>query len=204
MIFECLNNGMLESNCYLVGNNGEGVIIDAGVNTDDVISVVTKHGLKIKYIILTHVHIDHIYYLESLKEKTGAQVLMHRDDYENLKSPLYNCSFFFGESLILNDPDRYVSDGETIDLAGLTLEIIHTPGHTPGGICIKVEDKLFTGDTLFRLSIGRTDLGRGDMDDLLNSVRKKLMILPDDTVVYPGHNDSSTIGFEKKNNMYLK
>jgi glyoxylase-like metal-dependent hydrolase (beta-lactamase superfamily II) len=141
--------------------------------------------------------------MEELREKFDAKVLIHEADAESLSDPWYNGSMLFGLETVFKDADILLKDGDIITVGETKLEIIHTPGHTPGGICIKAGNCLFTGDTLFKLSIGRTDLGNGDENSLMDSLRNKLMKLEDDTVIYPGHGASSTIGYERHNNPYI-
>lgn len=197
MILECLPNGMFESNCYVLGVNGEGAIIDAGVDVTQVRKIVDDNKLKVKYIILTHGHIDHICELDELRSAVGGSVAIHEDETEFLTNPVFNCSFVFGSNRIFKPADITLKDGDVLTLGDTKLEIIHTPGHSPGGMCIKVGGIVFTGDTLFRHSIGRTDLPGGNKHNIITSIKNKLFVLPDETLVYPGHNDASTIGLEK-------
>jgi glyoxylase-like metal-dependent hydrolase (beta-lactamase superfamily II) len=201
MILECLPNGMFESNCYVLGVNGEGVIIDAGVDVSHVLKIVESNKLKIKYIILTHGHIDHICQIDKLRAAVGGSVAIHEKDADFLTNPVFNCSFIFGTDRTFKPTDITLKDGDVLKLNDINLEIIHTPGHTPGGMCIKSGGMVFTGDTLFRCSTGRTDLPGGSRDNIVKSIKNKLFVLPDETLVYPGHNDASTIGFEKRNNI---
>jgi hydroxyacylglutathione hydrolase len=203
MILKRLPTGMLASNCYIMGNDNEGVIIDPGANSEDILEMVRQTGLNIKYIILTHAHVDHIVSVDEIRYKLKAKVLIHQDDGESLSNPLHNGSNLFGIKKTFDPADILLKDKDIINLEDLRLEVIHTPGHTPGGICIKAKDNLFTGDTLFRMSIGRTDLGDGDNDDLMNSIRNELMTLDDKTVVYPGHGTATTIGYERKYNPFI-
>jgi hydroxyacylglutathione hydrolase len=203
MILECLPTGMLNSNCYILGDAGEGAIVDAGVNEREIVDLVNKTGLKINYIILTHPHLDHIYFLDKIKSKTGAKVLIHKADAAALTDSNLNGSRLFGVDYAFEKADVLLKDGDVVNLGGLKLEIIHTPGHTPGGICIKAGNCIFTGDTLFKMSIGRTDLGNGNYEDIINSIREKLMKLDDDTIVYPGHGEATTIGCEKRHNPFI-
>lgn len=203
MILKRLPTGMLDSNCYIIGNNNEGVIIDPGANSEDILEMIKQAGLNIKYIILTHAHVDHIVSVDEIRYKLKAKVLIHQDDAESLSNPLHNGSNLFGIRKTFDPADVLLKDKDKIDLAGLKLEIIHTPGHTPGGICIKIDDNLFSGDTLFRMSIGRTDLGDGDYDNLMDSIKNKLMSLDDKVVVYPGHGTATTIGYERKYNPFI-
>lgn len=160
--------------------------------------------LKVQYIILTHSHIDHILYMDELREITGAPVLIHSAEADCTANRWMNGAAIFGVDKQNGRPDRTVKDGEVLKLgASGLLEIIHTPGHSPGGICIKVGNAVMTGDTLFQSSIGRTDIGNGDINTLLDSIRNKLFTLSEDTVVYPGHGATTTIGREIAGNPYV-
>lgn len=203
IVFKRLATGMLGSNCYILGDKGEGVIIDPGADSGEILKIVKSEELQIKYIIITHVHIDHIYFVDEVSEETGAKVIAHQGDAAAFADQRFNGSALFGLNKTFKPADIVVNDGDIIEAGGLQFEIIHTPGHTPGGISIKLKDKVFTGDTLFRMSIGRTDLGNGDQDDLIRSIKSRLFCLDDDTIVYPGHGTTSTIGYEKKHNPYV-
>jgi hydroxyacylglutathione hydrolase len=203
MIYKRLNTGMLGSNCYLIGDEGEGAIIDPGASSKEILHMVEESGLKIKYIILTHAHLDHICSVDRIREKLGALVAIHEEDASALSDSWANGASLFGSNETYKDADIKLKDGQILEVGNLKVEIIHTPGHTEGGICIKVGNKVFTGDTLFRMSIGRSDLGRGDHDELMNSIRNKLMTLDDDVEIYPGHGTTSTIGYERKNNPFI-
>lgn len=203
MFLKRLGTGMFASNCYIIGDGNEGVIIDPGAKSRDVLDVIEKENFKIKYILLTHAHIDHIVSMDELRQTLNAKVLVHEDDAKALTDLWYNASSLFGLKTVFKDADGTLKDGDIIEAGDLKLEIIHTPGHTPGGICIKAGNAVFTGDTLFKMSIGRTDLGKGDMDQLMDSLINKLMKLADETIVYPGHGASTTIGYEKRHNPHL-
>lgn len=181
-----------DSNCYLYGQNGTAIVVDAGANAGSVQYYATQDGLKIKYIILTHGHWDHISHLEELKAKTGASVIIHKNDINLLQKdhPRFK-------------PDGVVNGGEIIKAGSLNLEIIHTPGHTPGSICIREGNAVFTGDTLFKQSVGRTDFEGGNAGDLAKSLQK-LMQLDDQITVCPGHEEATTIGDERKSNPFLQ
>lgn len=203
MIYKRLATGMYFSNCYILGDRGEGVIIDPGVDSKEIWKNVTQLGLSIKYIILTHSHIDHICHVEEIKTLTNAKVAVHHLDAKGLMDARYNGSALFGLSQTYSEADMLLKDEDALEAGGVQYEILHTPGHTPGGICIKAENKVFTGDTLFRNSIGRSDLGYGDEGELKHSIKTKLLALPDETEVYPGHGTFSTIGYERENNPFL-
>lgn len=203
MILEVLPIGLYGSNCYILGDDGEGVVIDPGVDAGEILRTAEKNSLKIKFIILTHGHIDHICHMDKLRDLTGAEVAVHKADSDTFSNPVLNGSVLTGQDISFRDADIFLKEGDVLEVGSLKLNIIHTPGHTPGGICIKVGNNVFTGDTLFRMSIGRTDLGRGNYEEIIDSIKNKLMILDDNVKVYPGHNESTTIGFERRNNPFL-
>ena len=202
MILKRLPTGMLASNCYIIGEDKKGVVIDPGASSEDIMEMARQANIDIEYIILTHAHVDHMISMEEIRNRIKAKVLVHQDDAKSLVDPWYNGSKLFGANKIFSPADILLKDKDIIDIGGLKLEIIHTPGHTPGSICIKTAGNLFTGDTLFRMSIGRTDLGNGDYNRLMDSI-KKLMTLDDETMVYPGHGTATTIGYERKNNPFV-
>jgi hydroxyacylglutathione hydrolase len=203
MIMRCLPTGMLSSNCYIIGDGGEGAVIDPGVKSSEIMEVLEAEGLGLKYVILTHVHLDHIISMEHLRRHYGAQVLVHRLDAGALVDPVRNGAGLFGLKTVFSAADICFEHGDVYRVGGQKLEIIHTPGHTPGSVCIKADGSLFTGDTLFRLSIGRTDLEGGNMKDMMDSLTNRLMTLEDEIRVYPGHGMQTTIGYERRNNPYL-
>jgi len=206
MILQKLCVGELSTNCYILGDEktNQGVVIDPGGDFDLIDENIEKLNLKIKYIILTHGHIDHIKALVPLKKKTKAKVLIHKEDLPILSDPTYNLSQFIGENGSFSEPDLLLKDGDTIEFGKKKLLVLHTPGHTPGSISLYTDNLLFTGDTLFCEGVGRTDLPGSSQEKLLNSVKQKLFTKPDDTEVFPGHGPSTTIGWEKKNNPWIK
>lgn len=177
-------------------------MIDPGVGAEDVKKVLDTQKFSLKYIILTHAHIDHIIQMEQLKNICGGKFVIHHDDAPLLGNPLLNCAALFGRDTVFPEADICVKDGDTLEIGGLKLEILHTPGHTPGGICIRAGNELFTGDTLFKLGMGRTDLGAGDERLLMKSL-SRLMKLDDGIKVHPGHGSATEIGYERSNNIYL-
>jgi glyoxylase-like metal-dependent hydrolase (beta-lactamase superfamily II) len=204
MKIKCFDTGILGSNSYIVWSGTEGVIIDAGVSDEEIMKYVNENNITIKYIILTHGHIDHICYSDSLRGQTGAKVVIHKNDNKLLSNPGLNGSRLFARDMVYGEADETVEDGEIITAGDLKFEVLHTPGHSSGSMCLKIEDKLFSGDTLFYLAYGRTDLPGGNQNELDNSFRSKLLKLDDNVEVYSGHGNSTTIGFERKNNSYIK
>ncbi|MDD4875641.1 MAG: MBL fold metallo-hydrolase [Dehalococcoidales bacterium] len=204
MIFKKLEVGPFASNCYIVGSKTtrEGIIIDPGDEADVILNTVKDLELKIKYIILTHGHLDHIGALKKVKEKTGAEIALHTNESESFQNQTINK--LFGISYPTPPPpDKLLNDGDKIDIGDLHFTVLHTPGHSLGGLCLIEKEIVFSGDTLFNSSIGRTDLPGGNYSQLINSINTKLMTLPDNTIVYPGHGPETTIGAERRSNPFL-
>ena len=205
MILKKLVVGPLASNCHIVGSAStkEGMIIDPADEAEEILQSIKELGLKISLIVLTHGHPDHVGALKEIKEATGAEVAIHTDDAESLQQQ--SLGFLFGLSYPAPPPpDRLLKGEDSIDIGDLHFGVLHTPGHTPGGICLLGHGVLFSGDTLFNYGIGRYDLPGGDYNQLMDSLRTKLMGLPDDTVVYPGHGPDTTIGAERRGNPFLQ
>ncbi len=206
MILQTLPVGPLATNCYILGceKTHAGAIIDPGGDEEKIIDEVAGKKLEIKYIINTHAHMDHIQANEYIKKIYSCPVYMHEKDQELLRNPDQNLLSLLSDAQPeFPPPDKNLKEGEEIKLGNLSLLILHTPGHSPGGISIVVEKNVFTGDALFAGGIGRTDLPGGDYDLLIQSIKKKLLTLPDNFNVYPGHGPSSTIAIEKKENPFL-
>lgn len=206
MIIECIPNNIVQSNVYVIAQNGEGVVIDCGCTVEKLMETVERLAVKIKYIILTHGHFDHIFFIDPVREKTGAKVCIHEMDAEYLADPgLNGLALFPLKGVTTFSPaDILLKDGDILECGGLVYKIIHTPGHTKGGICVLLENNIFTGDTLFKETIGRTDFPGGSSSDIKMSITEKLYKLPDGTIVYPGHGEDTTIGYEKKHNPYFR
>ena len=196
--------GQLGVNCYVVHDEDalEAAVIDPGDEFERIADLLDRQGISPKYILLTHAHYDHVCAAGELKDKYGAAIIMHEDEKETYRMTKALClSWGFTEE-DFPDPDKLVTEGNKIVLGGSAVEVLHTPGHTPGSVCFHLEGTLFTGDTLFRRSVGRTDLAGGDSAKLEGSL-KRLMSLPPDTRVYCGHGDETTIGEELMNNPFL-
>jgi glyoxylase-like metal-dependent hydrolase (beta-lactamase superfamily II) len=205
MIFKKFVVGPLEVNCYLVADNEtkEGIVVDPGDNVEEIYKFIEKEGIKVKYIINTHCHFDHSGGNKKLKELTGAQLLIHEKEkpiLDRMDTSASLWGFYVDKS---PEPDGYLKDGDVIKLGNINIEVIHTPGHSPGGICLKIGNKVITGDTLFAGGIGRTDFPGGDYDILIKSIKEKLFTMPEDTEIYPGHGPSSTIKNEKYFNPFF-
>lgn len=199
--------GALATNCYLVGceETRKAALIDPGDDGEKILAAVKKSGFQVDYIINTHGHVDHIGANRKVKEATGAQLLIHKDDADFLTNPSKNLSGLMAKQNTGPAADRLLDDGDKINIGNtVTLEVLHTPGHTPGCICLKGEDVIFTGDTVFAGSIGRTDLPGGSYTIIINSIREKLMALEGDFTLYPGHGPASTLREEKVSNPFLR
>ncbi len=204
MIVKKLVVGTFASNCYIVGSEStkEGMLIDPGADAKEILKNVKELGLDIKCIVLTHAHIDHIGAVSEVKEATGAEVAIHKDEAKSLGGR--SLSNLFGLSYSAPPPpDRLLKGGDSIDIGELHFLVLHTPGHSPGGICLLGHDMVFSGDTLFNYGIGRTDFPGCSYNQIMDSIRTKLMVLPDDTMVYPGHGPDTTIGTERRGNPFL-
>ncbi|MGH7363643.1 MAG: MBL fold metallo-hydrolase [Candidatus Methylomirabilales bacterium] len=197
--------GPLQSNSYLLADEvtREAALFDPGMESEPVADVLARERLTVTAIINTHGHFDHVFGNAYFKAKTGAPLLVHRADLDLVKR-LEEQSLYFGfRATPSPPPDRFLEEGDEVRVGGIRLRVLHTPGHSPGGICLVTDGTAFVGDTLFAGSIGRTDLPGGSAETLLTSIREKLLTLPDDTVIYPGHGPATTIGHERRHNPFL-
>ena len=199
MEIKTFTSGPFQVNSYLIKLENEAIVIDPFQSKD-----ILKETKNIKYIILTHGHIDHILAVNEIKEKTNAKIAIHKEDLKLLNNENENMSISFNVKLKQIIPDILLEDNQVLELKNKKLKIIHTPGHTQGSISILTENNLFSGDTLFKDSIGRTDLPTGNLDQEINSIKTKLLPLSDNTIVYPGHGEITTLKQEKENNPFLK
>ena len=197
--------GIYGVNCYILycEESKEGIIIDPGGDVESILKIIEDKGIDIKSIVLTHGHGDHIGGVIELKEAFDLQVLIHKNDLIMVQDANINLSSSMAMGSVEFKPDQLLNDGDIIEVGKYKIEVIHTPGHTPGCICLKIGKYLFSGDTLFKESIGRTDFIGGSFDDIIKSIKEKLFKLDDDVVVLPGHGDSTTILAEKMYNPFI-
>ena len=205
MILKTLVVGPFASNCYIVGSesSGRGIIIDPGAEAKLIIRTVNDLGLTIPLIVVTHTHIDHLGALKSVKDETRAKFALHEAEAGLGVFSRMLSSMMGGSLSQLPKPDKLLKDGDTIDIDGLHFTVLHTPGHSPDGISLYGHRIVFTGDALFNYGIGRTDFPGCSYEQLMESIQNKLMTLPDETIVYPGHGSSTTIGEERRGNPFL-
>ena len=207
MIHEIIPVGPLQCNCSIIGDGTtrEAMVIDPGDEIEDILALVRKHNLLVKQIVITHAHIDHVGGAMKLRAATGAPILLNQNDYGLLKMLDVQAAWIGVPAPGKVEIDHSITTGETVSAGSHTAQILHTPGHTEGSICLyfQPEKKLIAGDTLFAGSIGRTDLPGGDMQKIMRSLHNTLMGLPDETVVVPGHGELTTIGEERESNPFL-
>lgn len=197
--------GPFQTNTYLVEDETtkQAILIDPTIDSESVLDKATARGLTIALILDTHGHVDHVYGNAFFKEQTGAPLAIHADDAPWLRSITQHATLFGIPARVSPEADRLLRDGDHIAVADLSFTVIHTPGHTPGSICLYGHGVLFAGDTLFEGSVGRTDLPGGNHEQLISSIKTKLLALPEQTTVYSGHGGTTTIGEEKEYNPFL-
>lgn len=192
-------------NCYLISKNSDAILIDASFNPSIIEEYIDSNNFNLKGILLTHAHFDHIGGLEQIRNKYKASVYVHEKERDWLTNPSLNGSdsFPYFGNVTSRPSENLISKENILEIDDFHIKVIHTPGHTPGSITYKINNWLFTGDTLFNHSIGRTDFVGGNQVQLINSIKKKIFIFTDKTIVLPGHGEQTTIGEEKKNNPFL-
>lgn len=208
MIQEVIPVGMLQCNCYILGDEatGEAVVIDPGDDIERVQEALDRHRLSAKYIVATHAHIDHVGGIEKLARSSGAAVMMHREDLPLYQNMAVQAAFLGVRPPGTVEVDHFLADGDRVRWASHSLEVLHTPGHSPGSLSLYLpgdEHRIFSGDTLFQASIGRTDLWGGSYEEILGSIEGKLLGFADQTPVFPGHGPATSIGEERRFNPFL-
>lgn len=198
--------GIYAANCYIAYSEDtkKGIVIDPGGDVDDIMAKIEEFNLNIKYIVLTHGHGDHIGGILELKSLIDVPVAIHKEDEYMLKDGSINLSSQMPMGTVELEADILLEDGDEISFGDLNAKVIHTPGHTPGGISLKIGNSIFTGDTLFAGSIGRTDFAGGSYEEIISSIKNKIIIYPEETIVYPGHGPATNIKLEKENNPFLR
>lgn len=236
LIHEIIPVGLLQCNCSILGDPAtrEAIVVDPGDDVERILEILREHRLKVRAIVSTHTHIDHVGGLEGLHLATGAPVLIHKDDLELYRHLELQAKWLGVATPAIAKIDEFLKEGDTLRWGDFAARILHTPGHTPGSISLVVDGhhdhaagppgesdpktsarahaghlyhdpaRLLAGDTLFQGSIGRTDLWGGSMPQILESIREKLLVLPDNVVVYPGHGEQTTIGEERERNPFLR
>ena len=197
--------GAFQENCWVIGNRrtSEAICVDPGEQADDIVHMASEMGVKIKLIANSHAHLDHVLGVRGVQSDDNAQFLLHEADLDILQGAAESAARFGMQVEQPPDPDHYIEDEQKVAVDGVELQVIHTPGHTRGSVCFYGHGVLFSGDTLFRNSIGRTDLPGGDFDQEMSSIVDKLLMLPDETIVLPGHMDQTTLGAERVQNPFI-
>lgn len=225
IIHEVIPVGLLQCNCSILGDpaTGEAIVVDPGDEVDRILEILTRHKLKPRVIVSTHAHIDHVGGLAALHKATGAPVLIHEADMPLYQGLDVQAQWLGVPTPVIAPIDSFVKEGDALRWGNFAARVLHTPGHTPGSISLVVDEQLtgtaqeltsvahhhappslLAGDTLFQGSIGRTDLWGGSYPEIILSIREKLLALPDDTVVHPGHGSATTIGDERESNPFLR
>ena len=198
--------GVFQENCWIIGNRRtrEAICVDPGGQPEDILHLANEMGMTIKLIACSHAHLDHVLGVRAIQAQTGASFLLHAADLEILRTVPASAQRFGLNAEAPPAPDATLDTVTKLEIEGLSLDVIHTPGHTPGSTCFYTNELLFSGDTLFRASIGRTDLPGGDHVQEMASIVDKLLLFPDETIVLPGHMDQTTIGHEREKNPFVR
>ncbi len=205
MIIRTVITGNIEENCHLIWNeNKHCLVIDPGDDCSRILKVIEQHHLFVEKIILTHGHYDHVGAVNELKKATGAIVIAHEEEKELILNPDLSLARYISPDFSVPQVDSYVKDGDVISAGDLSFTVMHTPGHTQGGMCLYGHGVLFSGDTIFYGTLGRWDFPTGNLSKLVHSITKRIFILPDDTVIYSGHGPATNVGAEKKQNEVLR
>lgn len=208
MIIQCIAGGLFLTNCYIIGDEetNEGIMVDPGEQTDDILKAVEDSGLNITRIVNTHTHIDHVAGVNEVKQKLGVPFYIHKKEQPVLDLLPESAKRFpqFGK-VTVPEVDGYIEEGDTVEIGSLKADVLLVPGHTWGSICLVIDENIISGDTLFAGSVGRVDLtGGSSMEELVSMIKKKITSYPDSYNVYPGHGPSTTVGIEKQSNPFLR
>ncbi len=203
MYIKCLAVGPLEGNCFIVADEASNkcIVIDPGDEPDRIMDSVKERGFEVVYIVCTHGHFDHIGCVGDIKQETGAKIVIHKDEIPTYHAAKDMAGYWGFDIDALPEPDIKVQEGDFVKFGDLSFEVFHTPGHSPGGICLYAEGLAFTGDTIFAGSVGRTDFPGGDINKLRDSFRR-ILSLPEETKILSGHGPATTVGKEKRTNMF--
>jgi hydroxyacylglutathione hydrolase len=206
MILQGLVTGIFQENCFIAGceRTREALVVDPGDDLDEILATLERHQLTVKLIACTHTHIDHIGAVQPLRDATQAPLAVHRDAFAAAGGQSSFAAYMMGRPPPpIAEPERFIDEGDELAIGDLRFQVLYCPGHAPGHLCFYGEGVAFTGDVLFQMGIGRFDLPGGDGRVLLRSIRDKLLVLPDETLVLPGHGPTSTIGQEKQHNPFI-
>ena len=197
--------GAFQENCWVIGNRRtrEAICIDPGEQADDILHMASEMGVTIKLIANSHAHLDHVLGVRGVQADDNAQFLLHQDDLDILQGAAESAARFGMQVEQPPDPNHFIEDAQRVEVDGVELRVIHTPGHTRGSVCFYGHGILFSGDTLFKQSIGRTDLPGGDFNQEMSSIVDKLLVLPDETIVLPGHMEQTSLGAERAQNPFI-
>lgn len=204
MIFERLVVGPLEENAYVIGDEAtrQAIVVDPGDEADRIIDIIKDKNLKVHSVICTHTHFDHVGAVGDIRKATGAKILIHKNDLQVYETAKDQAAFWGYDIDDIPEPDGFIDEGGVIEAGNLKFKVMHTPGHSPGGICLYGEGILLSGDTIFKGSVGRTDFPGGSTEELKKSFRR-VLDLPQDTKIYSGHGPETTVGMEKKTNFFV-